>query len=127
MFKNAVIYYLNSNRQKVKVPKLKEILEKAIAKAEQDQRAKRSRALGHSNLEFLSEDTEVISDERFQSLQESLTKILDEIEENDQNTKLLQGKLNWTLRKPEKTTMIKREKKGKSNIIQVDDDRNWGY
>ena len=60
-------------------------------------------------------------------MQESLTKILDEIEENDQNTKLLQGKLNWTLRKPEKTTWIKREKKGKSNIIQIDDDRNWGY
>ena len=47
------------------MPKLKEVLEKAIAKAEQDQRAKRQKALGNSNLEFLGEDTEVISDERF--------------------------------------------------------------
>ena len=56
-----------------------------------------------------------------------MTKILAEIEENDQNTKLLQSKLNWTLRKPDRTTRIKREKKGKSNIMQIDDDRNWGH
>ena len=33
-FKNAVIHQLNCNKLKGKIPKLKEILERAIAKAE---------------------------------------------------------------------------------------------
>ena len=36
MFKNAVIHQMHANRNKTKIPKLKEVLERAIAKAEQE-------------------------------------------------------------------------------------------
>ena len=48
---------------------------------------------GQSNMEFLSQDRELISDERYNSLSDHLTKILEDIDENDQQTRLLQGKL----------------------------------
>ena len=48
---------------------------------------------GQSNMEFLSQDRELISEERYKKLSDNLTKILEDIDENDQQTKLLQGKL----------------------------------
>ena len=115
-FKNAVIHQLNSNKLKGKIPKLKEILERAIAKAELEARARRKEVEGQSNMEFLSQDREIISDERYNNLSDNLTKILEDIDENDQQTKLLQGKLQWALRKPDKKIRIK-TKKGKSKIM----------
>ena len=67
-------------------------------------------------MEFLSQDRELISYERYSSLTDHLTKILEDIDENDQQTKLLQGKLSWALRKPDKKIRIKM-KKGKSKIM----------
>ena len=111
-----MIHQLNSNKLKGKIPKLKEILERAIAKAEKEAIARRKEVEGQSNMEYLSQDRELISDERYDSLSDNLTKILEDIDENDQQTKLLQGKLSWALRKPDKKIRIK-TKKGKSKIM----------
>ena len=43
-FKNAVMYYLHANRKEKKLPKLKDVLEKVIAKAEAVKRASREKS-----------------------------------------------------------------------------------
>ena len=109
-FKNAVMYYLHSNRKEKKLPKLKDVLEKVIAKAEAVKRASREKS--DNPLEKLMgnhEDT--LQPENFFTLRDNLNRINLDIGENNQQAFLLEGKLNWVLRPPEKMKIREKRKK----------------
>ena len=66
-FKNSVMYYIAENRKDRKIPKLKDVLEKVIAKQAAEKKAKREK-MKNITIESLKEDDRFLSDEQYSNL-----------------------------------------------------------
>ena len=102
------------------MPKLKDVLEAVIAKAEMEKRARREK-LKNMTIENLKDEENYLTDEQFNFFKERLKKIKEEQTENDQQVQLLKSKLDWVLRKPTKKKIRirrvkKKETKEESNL-----------
>ena len=113
-FKNAVMYYLHGNRKEKKLPKLKDVLEKVIAKQARMKLANREKSNNPLDM-LMGGDHQTLDGENYIMIKDNLTRISLDITENNQTAFLLEGKLNWTLRKPEKIKIKKKRKKTSKN------------